>query len=183
MAFVKMVYQLIAATALTALTTPATRPAIPATTYPTIQTVMTEFIAMVKKPVTLLMIVWPVHPSTVKTMDCFATAVRSVMRELMDVFPQVTLVKRDPCVMKTAISANLHYAQMVYVTPEKTAVLAPATALVAQQGALIARSALKDSAMVTVILGKTVQIVRIVLRVIAVVMASVRAQKMAVIVP
>jgi hypothetical protein len=71
----------------------------------------------------------------------------------------------------------------VYVTPEKTAVLAPATALVAQQGALIARIVLKDSAMVTVILGKTVQIVRIVLRVIAVVMASVRAQKMAVIVP
>jgi hypothetical protein len=183
MAFVKMVYQLIAATALTALTTPATRRAIPATTYPTTQTVMTESIAMVKRPVTLLMIVWPGHPSTVKTMDYSAPAVRSVMRELMDVFPQVTLVKRDPYVMKTAISANLRYVQTEYVTQGRTAILAPTTALAAQQGALIARIASRDSAMVAVILEKTGRIVRIVLRVIAVVMASVRAQKMAVIVP
>ena len=175
MAFVKMVHQLIAATALAAQMIPATRAPIPATTYPIIQTVMTESIAMVKRPATLLMTVLLVHPSTVKTMDCSATAVRSVMMELMDVFPQATLVRRDPSVTKTAISANLLYAQTEYVTQGRTAILAPATALVAQQGALIARIASKDSAMVTVILRKTVQIVRIVLRVIAVVMASVRA--------
>ena len=183
MVFVKMAHQLIAATALTALMIPATRLPTPATTCPIIQTVMTESIAMVKRPATLLMIVWPVHPSTVKTMDCFATAVRSVMMKLMDVFLQVILVRRDPSVTKTSISANLLYAQTAYVTQERTAILAPATASVARQGALIAQIASRDSAMVTVILERTGRIVRIVLRVIAVVTASVRAQKIAVIAP